>query len=94
MRGEIFSQSRALVIRDHDVATPALLCHKEPALKAPKSPFYPRHGGYFLPFTGSLWHKGAYYRFFPCMEATYHVLDLGASKVQPIRAQYLEDLDQ
>ena len=40
--------------------------------------------GYFLPFTVSLWHKGVYDRLFPSMEATY----------QPIRAQYLEDLDQ
>ena len=27
--------------------------------------------GHFLPFAGSLWHKGAYNRSFPCMEANY-----------------------
>ena len=58
------------VIRDHDVATPALLCHKEPAQITKLG----RNGGYFLPFAGSLWHKGADNRSFPCMEATYHDL--------------------
>ena len=27
--------------------------------------------GLFLPFAVSLWHKGAYNRTFPCMEANY-----------------------
>ena len=79
-------QSGALVIRDHDVATPAR--------------------GYFLPFVGYLWHKGAYNRSFQCMEATDHAIitQRGVllwhrpwrqhSKVQPIRGEYLEDLDQ
>ena len=55
-------RDRALIGRElkyfHDVATPAPLCHKEPAQGT----------------QGSLWHKGAYNRTFLCMEATYHAL--------------------
>ena len=36
----------------HSDATPALLCHKEPA-QGTQSPLL----GAFLPFAGSLWHK-------------------------------------
>ena len=36
-------------VRDHDVATPALLCHKEPAQGM---------GVFCLLLAGSLWHKG------------------------------------
>ena len=43
-------------IKSEELLTPALLCDKEPS---------------FLPYAGSLWHKGAYNRTFPCMEATY-----------------------
>ena len=49
----------------HSVAPPALLCHKEPARHI-QSPLL---GALLL--VGSLWHKGAYNRTFPCMEATY-----------------------
>ena len=40
---------------------PAILCHKEPA-RASKAP---------LLLAGSLWHKGAYNRTFPCMETNF-----------------------
>ena len=52
------------------------------ASKAPKrnSPI----GGYFLPYAGSLWHKGAYT--FPCMEATYPLChkEPARSKQRPV----------
>ena len=54
------------MIRYHDVATPALLCHKEPARRIQREVFC-------LLLAGSLWHKGAYNRNFPCMEATYPI---------------------
>ena len=50
------------MIRDHGVATPALLCHKEPA-QGTQSPLLGAlrrnapYQGHFLPFAGSLWHK-------------------------------------
>ena len=62
------------MIRDHDVATPALLCHKEPALiigpfrawkpQNHKEPARSKHMGLFGSFgcaglDGSLWHKRA-----------------------------------
>ena len=53
-------------VRSEELLAPALLCHKEPA-RASKAPIE----GYFLPYAGSLWHKGAYNRTFPCREATY-----------------------
>ena len=40
----------------HNAAPPALLCHKEPA-QGTQSPLL----GAFLPFAGSLWHKGDFY---------------------------------
>ena len=46
-------------VRSEELLAPALLCHKERA-RASKAPY-----------AGSLWHKGAYNRTFPCMEATY-----------------------
>ena len=55
---------------------PALLCHKEPARRIQS----PRLGA------GSLWHKGACNRTFPCMEATYPYAiknQRGASKIPP-----------
>ena len=51
---------------DHSVAIPALLCHKEPA-QGTQSPHWGALGrntpigGYFLPFAGSLWHKGGFH---------------------------------
>ena len=39
----------------------------------------PLIGGYFLPFAGSLWHKGANNRTFPYMEAIKN--QRGASKI-------------
>ena len=58
----------------------------------------------------SLWHKGTYNRFFPCMEATYHAIithftftdlccygrDLGASMVKFHQSEQgiSRDLDQ
>ena len=47
----------------HSDATPALLCHKEPA-QGTQSPLL----GAFLPFAGSLWHKD---RWLPCTERSY-----------------------
>ena len=47
------------------VATPAVLCYKEPDRRI-QSPLL---GALFL--AGSLWHKGAYRRTIPCMEANY-----------------------
>ena len=44
-----------------------LLCHKEPARRI-QSPLL---GAFCLLLAGSLWHKGAYNRTFPCMEANY-----------------------
>ena len=44
-------------------ATPALLCHKEPARRK-NTPI----GGYFLLLAGSLWHKD---RWLPCTERIY-----------------------
>ena len=44
-----------------------LLCHKEPARRI-QSPLL---GAFCLLHAGSLWHKGAYNRIFPCMEANY-----------------------
>ena len=32
---------------------------------------HPHWGVFYLLLAGSLWHKGAYNRTFPCMEATY-----------------------
>ena len=52
----------------HIVATPALLCHKEPTRRI-QSPLLGALERLLL--AGSLWHKGAYNRTFPCMEATY-----------------------
>ena len=61
----------------HSDATPALLCHKEPARRI-QSPLLgalerkiPPLGEFCLLLAGSLWHKGAYNRTFLCMEATY-----------------------
>ena len=56
-----------------------LLCHKEPA-RCIQSPLL---GAFCLLLAGSLWHKGAYNRTFPCMEANYTYAiknQLGASK--------------
>ena len=44
-----------------------LLCHKEPARRIQS----PLQGAFCLLLAGSLWHKGAYNRTFPCMEANY-----------------------
>ena len=47
------------------VATPAILCLCiKNQLRHPKPPYY-------LLLAGSLWHKGAHDRTFPCMEANY-----------------------
>ena len=57
-----------------------LLCHKEPARRI-QSPLL---GAFCLLLAGSLWHKGAYNRTFPCMEANYPYAiknQRGASKV-------------
>ena len=48
-------------------STPALLRHKEPA-RLIQSPLL---GAFCLLLAGSLRHKGAYNRTFPCMEANY-----------------------
>ena len=56
-----------------------LLCHKEPAPRI-QSPLL---GAFCLLLAGSLWHKGAYNRTFPCMEANYPYViknQRGASK--------------
>ena len=49
------------------IASPAVLRHKEPAW-ASKAPYLHI---FCLPLAGILWHKGAYTRTFPCMEANY-----------------------
>ena len=63
--------------------TPALLCHKEPA-QGTQTPLLGALGrnGVFCP----LWHKGA----------TYHAITTHQKqrKHQPMRAQYLDNLDQ
>ena len=60
------------------VATPAILCLCiKNQLRHPKPPYY-------LLLAGSLWHKGAYNRTFPCMEANYPYViknQRGASKI-------------
>ena len=55
------------------IASPAILCHKEPARasKAPLGALERKMGVFCLLLAGSLWHKGAYNRTFPCMEDNY-----------------------
>ena len=56
----------ALIGRElHSVATPALLCHKEPSLLLGG----PLGGVIYLLLTVSLWHKD---RWLPCMERSYY----------------------
>ena len=50
-----------------EMLEPALLCHKEPARRI-QSPLLGALERKIL-LAGSLWHKGAYNRTFPCMEA-------------------------
>ena len=70
------------------VAPPALLCHKEPARRI-QSPLL---GAFCLLLAGSLWHKGAYNRTFPWMEANYlyGIRDSGVATLRsswPIKAK-------
>ena len=58
------SRSRGLF---QGVAPPALLCHKETARRIQRSLL----GTFCMFLAVSLWHKVAYNRTFPCIEANY-----------------------
>ena len=61
--------------RSEELLAPALLCHKEPARRI-QSPLLGASArkiplGGILLAPRWLWHKGAYNRTLPCMEATF-----------------------